>query len=66
MAKVPLKCTRTHGPYNKGDVIAVHPETAKSYLAAKNTPWAEVKKAAKSDADGTGGAGGADGTGGAK
>lgn len=40
--KVQLRCTKTAGRYNKGDVIGVSAETAETYLSARGSVWEAV------------------------
>lgn len=57
MAKVKLKCTATHGRWNKGDVASFEKETATKLTDGKKPKWqkASAEKMAPAKKDETGG-----------
>lgn len=61
--KVTLKCTRTHGRWNKNDVASFDPETAKTLTGGKKPAWVQGEPDAADEADD--GKDGKDGSGGA-
>ncbi len=49
MSKTVLKCTTTHGRWNKGDIAGFEPEKAKMMTEGKSPKW---KKATAKEAKG--------------